>query len=261
MTPSYDAETEEQDAKPWEHLSADDIGAAVDSFQGTQQQRHRSSAPSGWTGPGLPPGPRRAEVELPPATVTVHEIAVLAVRGREVDIRVRCSKGHLHPQPGARHRPATGVWGLPLGGCAERPSDPGRWTAHRGRRIGRAPPWSGRKPVRARMRNFDGRLTIVLSSPPFRWARKPFRSMKLTSFKFDLPKGCSPLPRQGPRWQPPDGAAPEDRQIEHKKFRDVLDYFDEGDVFVLNNTRVFLARMWGNRRRPAPRSRSSCCAN
>ncbi len=35
--------------------------------------------------------------------------------------------------------------------------------------------------------------------------------------------------------------------IEHKLFKDVIDYFDEGDVFVLNNTKVFPARMYGNK--------------
>jgi S-adenosylmethionine:tRNA ribosyltransferase-isomerase len=30
-------------------------------------------------------------------------------------------------------------------------------------------------------------------------------------------------------------------------FKDVLDYFDDGDVMVLNNTRVFPARMYGNK--------------
>jgi hypothetical protein len=32
-----------------------------------------------------------------------------------------------------------------------------------------------------------------------------------------------------------------------KKFKNVLDYFDDGDTFILNNTRVFPARMWGNK--------------
>jgi len=36
-------------------------------------------------------------------------------------------------------------------------------------------------------------------------------------------------------------------QIEHKMFKDILDYFDDGDVFVLNNTKVFPARMYGNK--------------
>jgi len=36
-------------------------------------------------------------------------------------------------------------------------------------------------------------------------------------------------------------------KIEHKMFKDVLDYFEEGDVMVNNNTRVFPARMQGNK--------------
>ena len=36
-------------------------------------------------------------------------------------------------------------------------------------------------------------------------------------------------------------------KIEHKIFKDVLDYFDEGDVMVLNNTKVFPARLYGNK--------------
>jgi len=35
--------------------------------------------------------------------------------------------------------------------------------------------------------------------------------------------------------------------IEHKMFRDILDYFNEGDVMIRNNTRVFPARMYGNK--------------
>ncbi len=36
-------------------------------------------------------------------------------------------------------------------------------------------------------------------------------------------------------------------KIEHKVFKEILDYFDEGDVMVLNNTRVFPARLYGNK--------------
>lgn len=36
-------------------------------------------------------------------------------------------------------------------------------------------------------------------------------------------------------------------KIHHKVFRDVIDYFDEGDVFVVNNTKVFPARLYGNK--------------
>ncbi len=36
-------------------------------------------------------------------------------------------------------------------------------------------------------------------------------------------------------------------KIEHKLFKDVIDYFDEDDVIVLNNTKVFPARLYGNK--------------
>jgi len=35
--------------------------------------------------------------------------------------------------------------------------------------------------------------------------------------------------------------------IEHKLFKDVINYFDEGDVMVRNNTKVFPARLYGNK--------------
>jgi S-adenosylmethionine:tRNA ribosyltransferase-isomerase len=30
-----------------------------------------------------------------------------------------------------------------------------------------------------------------------------------------------------------------EQTIEHKSFKDIIDYFDEDDVMVLNNTKVF----------------------
>ncbi len=35
--------------------------------------------------------------------------------------------------------------------------------------------------------------------------------------------------------------------IEHKCFKDILDYFGEGDVIILNNTKVFPARLYGEK--------------
>ncbi|HKJ80129.1 MAG TPA: tRNA preQ1(34) S-adenosylmethionine ribosyltransferase-isomerase QueA [Prolixibacteraceae bacterium] len=37
------------------------------------------------------------------------------------------------------------------------------------------------------------------------------------------------------------------RTIEHKVFKDLLDYFDNDDVFVYNDTKVFPARLYGNK--------------
>jgi S-adenosylmethionine:tRNA ribosyltransferase-isomerase len=36
-------------------------------------------------------------------------------------------------------------------------------------------------------------------------------------------------------------------KIEHKMFKDVLDYFDEGDIMVNNNSQVFPARLYANK--------------
>ncbi|WP_294079805.1 tRNA preQ1(34) S-adenosylmethionine ribosyltransferase-isomerase QueA [Proteiniphilum sp. UBA5384] len=35
--------------------------------------------------------------------------------------------------------------------------------------------------------------------------------------------------------------------LEHKTFKEVLDYFDKGDFFVFNDTKVFPARLFGNK--------------
>ncbi|MBR2352682.1 MAG: tRNA preQ1(34) S-adenosylmethionine ribosyltransferase-isomerase QueA [Alistipes sp.] len=35
--------------------------------------------------------------------------------------------------------------------------------------------------------------------------------------------------------------------IEHKIFKDIINYFDEGDLFVFNDTKVFPARLYGNK--------------
>lgn len=37
------------------------------------------------------------------------------------------------------------------------------------------------------------------------------------------------------------------KQIEHRTFKDILDYFDESDRFVFNDTKVFPARLYGNK--------------
>ncbi|MEY4604119.1 MAG: hypothetical protein RIT43_1411 [Bacteroidota bacterium] len=36
-------------------------------------------------------------------------------------------------------------------------------------------------------------------------------------------------------------------KIEHKLFKDIINYFSDGDVMIMNNTRVFPARMYGNK--------------
>ncbi|NNC49847.1 MAG: tRNA preQ1(34) S-adenosylmethionine ribosyltransferase-isomerase QueA [Flaviramulus sp.] len=41
--------------------------------------------------------------------------------------------------------------------------------------------------------------------------------------------------------------------IEHKMFKDVIDYFNEDDVLILNNTKVFPARLFGNKEKTGAR--------
>ncbi len=45
----------------------------------------------------------------------------------------------------------------------------------------------------------------------------------------------------------------ENQTIEHKYFKDIIDYFDEGDVMILNNTKVFPARLYGNKEKTGAR--------
>jgi len=45
----------------------------------------------------------------------------------------------------------------------------------------------------------------------------------------------------------------EKQTIEHRQFKDIVDYFDEGDVMVLNNTKVFPARLFGNKEKTGAR--------
>ncbi len=37
------------------------------------------------------------------------------------------------------------------------------------------------------------------------------------------------------------------KTIEHKTFKDIIDYFDENDLMIMNNTKVFPARLFGNK--------------
>ncbi len=71
---------------------------------------------------------------------------------------------------------------------------------------------------------------------------------KLSHFKFDLPEELvAQFPveeRDQSRLMVVDRAK---GTIEHKIFKDVLDYFDDGDAIIFNNTKVFPARLYGNK--------------
>ena len=42
-------------------------------------------------------------------------------------------------------------------------------------------------------------------------------------------------------------------EIEHRLFKEITDYFEEGDAFVFNDTRVFPARLYGNKEKTGAR--------
>ena len=42
-------------------------------------------------------------------------------------------------------------------------------------------------------------------------------------------------------------------EIEHREFKDILDYYGKGDVFIFNNTKVFPARLYGNKEKTGAR--------
>ena len=72
--------------------------------------------------------------------------------------------------------------------------------------------------------------------------------MKLSQFKFKLP---DELIAQYPAEERDESRLMvlhrNTGEIEHKIFKDILDYFNEGDLLVLNDTKVFPARLYGNK--------------
>ena len=72
--------------------------------------------------------------------------------------------------------------------------------------------------------------------------------MKLSQFKFNLPKELiaehPAKTREGARLMVVHRKT---GKIEHKHFKDILSYFDNGDCMIFNDTKVFPARMYGNK--------------
>lgn len=72
--------------------------------------------------------------------------------------------------------------------------------------------------------------------------------MKLSQFKFKLPQE---LIAKYPAENRDDSRLMvlhrETGEIEHRKFSEIIEFFDEEDVFILNNTKVFPARLYGNK--------------
>ena len=72
--------------------------------------------------------------------------------------------------------------------------------------------------------------------------------MKLSSFNFNLPKELlAEYPSENRDEARLMVVHRKTGEIEHRLFKDVIEYFDDGDVFVLNNTKVFPARLYGHK--------------
>jgi S-adenosylmethionine:tRNA ribosyltransferase-isomerase len=79
-------------------------------------------------------------------------------------------------------------------------------------------------------------------------------AMKLSDFDFDFPRELIAkypvVPRDASRLMVLNRA---ERTIEHKLFSDIGDYFGKGDALVVNNTKVFPARLFGNKEKTGAR--------
>ncbi|WP_340154724.1 tRNA preQ1(34) S-adenosylmethionine ribosyltransferase-isomerase QueA [uncultured Winogradskyella sp.] len=78
--------------------------------------------------------------------------------------------------------------------------------------------------------------------------------MKLSHFSFDLP---DELLAEHPAEHRDESRLMilnrAKQTIEHKLFKDIIDYFDEGDVMIMNDTKVFPARLYGNKEKTGAR--------
>ena len=72
--------------------------------------------------------------------------------------------------------------------------------------------------------------------------------MKLSQFQFNLP--AEKIATEPPRWRDECKLMvlhKDTGEIEHKIFKDIINYFGKGDTFVFNDTKVFPARLYGNK--------------
>ena len=78
--------------------------------------------------------------------------------------------------------------------------------------------------------------------------------MKLSNFNYTLPEGLlAEYPSEHRDEAKLMVLNRKEKTIEHKSFKDLVDYFDEGDILVFNNTKVFPARLYGNKEKTGAR--------
>ena len=72
--------------------------------------------------------------------------------------------------------------------------------------------------------------------------------MKLSKFKFSLPPELLADKPADERDESRLLVLHKDTgEIEHRMFKDIIEYFDDGDLMIMNDTKVFPARMYGNK--------------
>ncbi len=77
---------------------------------------------------------------------------------------------------------------------------------------------------------------------------------KLSQFNFELPDGHIASHPSKERDESRLMVIHKDSgKIEHKVFKDIIDYYDDGDAFIFNNTKVFPARMFGQKEKTGAR--------
>ncbi|WP_124981793.1 tRNA preQ1(34) S-adenosylmethionine ribosyltransferase-isomerase QueA [Nonlabens xiamenensis] len=78
--------------------------------------------------------------------------------------------------------------------------------------------------------------------------------MKLSQFGYDLPEDrIAKYPSENRDESKLMVLHRKSGEIEHKLFKDVIDYFNEDDIFVMNDTKVFPARLYGNKEKTGAR--------
>ena len=78
--------------------------------------------------------------------------------------------------------------------------------------------------------------------------------MKLSDFSYELPeKLVAEYPNKNRDESKLMVIDRKDYSIQHRQFKDMIEYFDEDDVVVLNNTKVFPARLYGNKEKTGAR--------
>ena len=78
--------------------------------------------------------------------------------------------------------------------------------------------------------------------------------MKLSHFNFELPDELlAEYPSENRDESRLMVLNREKQTIEHKQFKDLIDYFNEDDVMILNDTKVFPARLFGNKEKTGAR--------